>query len=129
VQVAGNVGRGHGNGEGLLLGIGITVEAVAIHPHLIDLGLHLLRVIHLRKFFVHKLSLLFSEHECSYLHKFDLLRKSREFLIAQKKKRPEPNGSGRTNCPWYHLNSGKSRTLGRVFTPFPDNGGITVETY
>ena len=60
VQLARDVRGRHGNGKGLLLGVGVAVEAVAVHPHLVDAGLHLLRLIHLRQFFLHWFSLLFS---------------------------------------------------------------------
>ena len=63
MELAGDVGRGHDDGKGRLLGIRVAVEAVSIHPHLVDAALHLLRLIHLWQFFFHTLLLLFSELE------------------------------------------------------------------
>ena len=41
--------------------VGIAVEAVALHPHVVDAGFHLLRLIHLGQFFVHVVSLLYGK--------------------------------------------------------------------
>ena len=48
VELSGNIGGRHNDGKRLLVRIGIGVEAVVVHPHLIDTGLHLPRIIHFR---------------------------------------------------------------------------------
>ena len=59
VELAGDVGGRHDDGEGLLLRVLHALEAVMVLPHLINAGLHLLGLIHLRQFFVHVDSPLF----------------------------------------------------------------------
>ena len=47
VQLTGDVGWGHDDGEGLLAFIHLGVEVAAALPHVVDLGLHLLRLVDL----------------------------------------------------------------------------------
>ena len=47
VQLTGDVGWGHDDGEGLLAFIHLGVEVAALLPHVVDLGLHLLRLVDL----------------------------------------------------------------------------------
>ena len=47
VQLAGDVGGRHHDGKGLLVGIRLRLEAAAVHPHLVDPGLHLPGIVHL----------------------------------------------------------------------------------
>ena len=46
MELSGNIGGRHNNGKRLFVRIWIGVEAVVVHPHLIDAGLHLPRIIH-----------------------------------------------------------------------------------
>ena len=55
VELAGDVGGRHDDGKRLLVRIGRSLEAAAVHPHLVDPGLHVPRIVHLRQFF-HMLS-------------------------------------------------------------------------
>ena len=48
VELSGNIGGRHNDGKRLFVRIGIGVEAVVVHPHLINAGLHLTRIIHFR---------------------------------------------------------------------------------
>lgn len=45
------------------------------------------------------------------------------------KKRPEPFGSGRTNCPWYHLDSCRNTRSWALARPSPVTEGPTVAAY
>ena len=45
------------------------------------------------------------------------------------KKRPEPKGSGRTNCPWYHLDSCRNTRSWALARPSPVTEGPTVAAY
>ena len=47
VQLSGDVWWGHHNGEGLFALILLCVEVAAVLPHLVDTGLHLLRLVDL----------------------------------------------------------------------------------
>ena len=47
MQLAGNVGRGHNDGKGLFALVPLRVEKAALLPHIVDKGLHVLRLIHL----------------------------------------------------------------------------------
>ena len=47
VQLTGDVGWGHDDGEGLLAFIHLGVEVAALLPHVVDFGLHLLRLVDL----------------------------------------------------------------------------------
>ena len=55
VELAGDIGGRHDDGKRLLIGVGLRLEAAAVHPHLVDAGFHVPRIIHLRQFF-HMLS-------------------------------------------------------------------------
>ena len=48
VQLAGDIRRRHDDREGLLVGVRLGLEAVVVHPHLVDAGLHISRLIHFR---------------------------------------------------------------------------------
>ena len=47
VQLAGDVRRRHDDGKGLFVRVGLGLEAVVVHPHLIDAALDLLGLIDL----------------------------------------------------------------------------------
>ena len=53
VQLAGNIGGRHNDGKRLLVRIRLCLEASAVHPHLVDPGLHVPGVIDLGQFFFH----------------------------------------------------------------------------
>ena len=51
VQLAGDVGGRHDDGKRLLVRVRLRLEAVAVHPKLVDAGFHVPRVIDLGQFF------------------------------------------------------------------------------
>ena len=55
VQLAGDVGGRHDDGKRLFIRVRPGLEAAAVHPHLVDPGLHVPGIVHLRQFF-HMLS-------------------------------------------------------------------------
>ena len=88
VELAGDVGGRHDDGKRLLVRIGLGLEAAAVHPHLVDPGLHIPRIVHLRQFF----------HMLSPFRVFGKTKSPLRFAIAKQ---------GEHIRPWYHLYSGK----------------------
>ena len=51
VQLTGDVGGRHDDREGLFVGVRLRLEAVAVHPQLVNAGFHVPRVVDLGQFF------------------------------------------------------------------------------
>ena len=87
VQLTGDVGGRHDDGEGLFVGVRLRLEAVAVHPQLVNAGFHVPRVVDLGQFF----------HICTPSSVFGKTKSPLRFASAKQ---------GEHISPWYHLYSG-----------------------
>ena len=104
VQLAGDVGGRHDDGKRLLVRVRLRLEAVAVHPKLVDAGFHVPRVIDLGQFF----------HICTPFSVFGKTKSSLRFASA---KQGEHNVRG-TTCI-----RDRSRAHGCSNTPAPVTEG------
>ena len=109
VELAGDVGRRHDDGKGLLIGIRLRLEAVAVHPQLVNAGFHVPRVVDLGQFF----------HICTPYLVFGKTKSPLRFASAKQ-------GEHTSVVPPVF---GIAPALMGAATPRPGNGGHTVAAY